>query len=81
MKLGLKAIYWNKWENRNFTPEEPFEGNFEGNDEVANWALVWTPEGSEILQESYVNLVPTAQGGTHVNGLRTGLLEAMTRIL
>jgi len=60
-----------------FFPDEPFEGNFEGNDEVATWALVWAPNENEILQESYVNLVPTIQGGTHVNGLRTGLLEAM----
>jgi topoisomerase IV subunit B len=37
----------------------------------------WLPEGGEIVAESYVNLIPTIQGGTHVNGLRTGLLEAM----
>ncbi|MFP3443212.1 DNA topoisomerase IV subunit B, partial [Pantoea sp. SIMBA_133] len=37
----------------------------------------WLPEGGDAVMESYVNLIPTAQGGTHVNGLRTGLLEAM----
>lgn len=58
-------------------PEEPFEGNFDGKEEALNFALVWTPESSEAFQESYVNLVPTPQGGTHVNGLRTGLLEAI----
>ncbi len=58
-------------------PEEPFVGNFEGNAETAEWALVWNPEGGELVNESYVNLIPTAQGGTHVNGLRMGLTEAI----
>jgi topoisomerase-4 subunit B len=58
-------------------PEDPFTGNFEGNAEAAEWALVWLPEEGELVAESYVNLVPTAQGGTHVNGLRTGLTEAI----
>ncbi len=44
---------------------------------VRSWALLWLPEGGESVQESYVNLIPTAQGGTHVNGLRQGLLDAM----
>ena len=58
-------------------PEEPFTGDLEGNSEAAEWALVWLPEEGEAVTESYVNLIPTAQGGTHVNGLRTGLTEAM----
>ncbi|MGB5537909.1 MAG: DNA topoisomerase IV subunit B, partial [Thiogranum sp.] len=58
-------------------PQEPFTGNFEGNAEAAEWALVWLPEAGELVNESYVNLIPTAQGGTHVNGLRTGLTEAI----
>ena len=58
-------------------PEEPFVGNLEGNAEAASWALVWLPEGGEPVAESYVNLIPTAQGGTHVNGLRMGLTEAV----
>ncbi len=58
-------------------PEEPFLGSFEGNAEAADWAAVWLPEGGEGPQESYVNLIPTSQGGTHVNGFRTGLLEAL----
>jgi len=57
-------------------PEAPFTGEFEGNEEVAQWALAWVPEG-EGVQESYVNLIPTVQGGTHVNGLRSGLTEAL----
>jgi topoisomerase-4 subunit B len=58
-------------------PEEPFVGRLEGNKEAAEWALGWLPEGGELVTESYVNLIPTAQGGTHVNGLRTGLTEAI----
>ena len=58
-------------------PEEPFTGKFEGNAEAAEWALVWLPEGGELVTEGYVNLIPTAQGGTHVNGLRMGLTEAI----
>jgi len=58
-------------------PDEPFIGSLEGNDEVAEWALVWLPEGGDLVTESYVNLIPTAQGGTHVNGLRMGLTEAI----
>jgi topoisomerase-4 subunit B len=58
-------------------PEEPFSGNMAGNHEAAEWALVWLPDGGEPVAESYVNLIPTAQGGTHVNGLRMGLTEAI----
>ena len=58
-------------------PREPFVGSFEGNTEAVDWALVWLPEAGDLLVESYVNLVPTPQGGTHVNGLRSGLLEAV----
>ena len=58
-------------------PEEPFVGSFSATTEAADWAVVWLPEGGEAVAESYVNLVPTAQGGTHVNGLRTGLTEAV----
>jgi len=58
-------------------PEEPFVGSFSGETEAVDWALLWLPEGGELLTESYVNLIPTMQGGTHVNGLRQGLLDAM----
>ncbi|WP_221793041.1 DNA topoisomerase IV subunit B [Oceanobacter mangrovi] len=58
-------------------PAEPFTGSFAGKTEAADWAVHWLPEGGELLQESYVNLIPTAQGGTHVNGFRSGLLDAL----
>ena len=58
-------------------PETPFRSHFEGETEAVDWAIQWLPEGGEVVAESYVNLIPTPQGGTHVNGLRSGLLEAM----
>ncbi|MBL7250628.1 DNA topoisomerase IV subunit B [Alloalcanivorax sp. C16-2] len=62
------------WER---VPSEPFDGAMSGDTEAVDWAVLWLPEGGELVTESYVNLIPTAQGGTHVNGLRSGLLEAM----
>ncbi len=58
-------------------PEEPFTGSLKARQETVDWAVFWLPEGGDLVQESYVNLIPTAQGGTHVNGLRAGLLEAI----
>ncbi|MDD3762871.1 MAG: DNA topoisomerase IV subunit B [Nevskiales bacterium] len=62
-------------------PAEPFVGKFQGKREEVEWALFWLnpEEGArpEPVAESYVNLIPTPQGGTHVNGLRTGLTEAI----
>ena len=58
-------------------PEDPFVGSLAGNHEAVDWAVSWLPEGGDLVGESYVNLIPTAQGGTHVNGLRQGLLDAM----
>ena len=58
-------------------PETPITGSVKGNDEAVDWAIQWLPEGGEGITESYVNLIPTTLGGTHVNGLRTGLLESL----
>ena len=62
-------------------PGTPFVGAFEGNTEAVDWAVVWLPEGDDGAgqgpAESYVNLIPTTLGGTHVNGFRAGLLEAV----
>lgn len=58
-------------------PDPPFVGHVGGEREAADWALAWLPEGGEPVAESYVNLIPTPQGGTHVNGLRGGLTDAV----
>lgn len=74
---GLKDYLAGATQGWESLPEQPFVGDFNGTSEGVSWALQWLPEGGELIQESYVNLIPTAQGGTHVNGLRTGLLDAM----
>jgi topoisomerase-4 subunit B len=58
-------------------PESPFVGHQEGKEEVVSWAAIWLPEQGQEITESYVNLIPTTQGGTHVNGFRRGLLAAV----
>lgn len=58
-------------------PEEPFIGRLDAKHEAVEWALVWRTDEAVPVSESYVNLIPTPQGGTHVNGLRVGLTEAL----
>jgi topoisomerase-4 subunit B len=58
-------------------PEKPFIGHQEGKEEVVSWAVIWLPDQGQMIAESYVNLIPTTQGGTHVNGFRSGLLAAV----
>jgi topoisomerase-4 subunit B len=58
-------------------PAEPFAGTLQGKKEAVEWAIVWRADGGEAILESYVNLIPTPQGGTHVNGFRSGLTEAL----
>jgi topoisomerase-4 subunit B len=74
---GLKDYIADALHGWEVLPAEPFIGAFAAENEAVDWAVQWLPEGGELVQESYVNLIPTPQGGTHVNGLRTGLLEAM----
>jgi topoisomerase-4 subunit B len=58
-------------------PEEPFVGSFASEHEAVDWAVTWLPEGDEVTGESYVNLIPTLQGGTHVSGFRQGVSDAL----
>ena len=58
-------------------PAQPFFSSLKGEHEAVDWAVIWLPEGGETIAESYVNLIPTSQGGTHVNGLRTGITDAI----
>lgn len=74
---GLKDYLAQSLDGLEMVPADPFIGNMEGTTEAASWALVWLPDGGDPVTESYVNLIPTVQGGTHVNGLRTGLTEAV----
>ena len=74
---GLSAYLRDALEDTDIVPDTPFIGSFEGNTEAVDWAVLWLPEGGEGPVESYVNLIPTTLGGTHVNGFRAGLLEAV----
>ena len=74
---GLKDYLAGALHGWEVLPAEPFIGTFAAENEAVDWAVQWLPEGGELVQESYVNLIPTPQGGTHVNGMRTGLLEAL----
>ncbi|MEC9415249.1 MAG: DNA topoisomerase IV subunit B [Pseudomonadota bacterium] len=74
---GLEEYLLEALEKAACVPEPPFSGSVTGDHEAVDWALVWLTDEGTSIAESYVNLVPTAQGGTHVNGLRTGLSNAI----
>ena len=74
---GLLEYLTENLTTKEILPLQPFAGHMQGNDEEASWIIAWAPEVKESFQESYVNLVPTPLGGTHVNGLRTGVLDAL----
>jgi topoisomerase-4 subunit B len=74
---GLQDYLGESLYDKETMPLEPFTESMSGNNEAVDWAVTWLPGGGELVNESYVNLIPTAQGGTHVNGLRTGLTDAL----
>jgi topoisomerase-4 subunit B len=74
---GLRDYLLDALQGTERVPAEAFVGEMTGNNETAAWAVLWLPEGGEPVAESYVNLIPTSQGGTHVNGLRAGLTDAV----
>jgi topoisomerase IV subunit B len=74
---GLKDYLETQLEGWEYLPAEPFVGRFKGDDGEVDWAIVWLPAGGDPIMESYVNLIPTTQDGTHINGFRAGLTDAM----
>jgi topoisomerase-4 subunit B len=74
---GLKDYLLSELAGATTVPEQPFIGHFKGHDHEVDWAVLWLPEDSDVVTESYVNLIPTVAGGTHVNGFRTGLTDAI----
>ncbi len=73
---GLSEYLQSELEDEILLPASPFTGELKGTDSEVSWALCWLP-GGNTLQQSYLNLIPTTLGGTHVNGLRTGLVESL----
>ncbi len=74
---GLRGYLAAAMADADLVPAEAVQGHSENDTAAVTWALQWRADDGELVNESYVNLVPTAQGGTHVNGLRQGLLEAV----
>ncbi|MGH8530232.1 MAG: DNA topoisomerase IV subunit B [Nevskiales bacterium] len=74
---GLRDYLMDSLQGTEALPPEPFMGRSKAERESAEWAVLWLPTGGEPVQESYVNLIPTEQGGTHVNGFRSGLTDAI----
>jgi topoisomerase-4 subunit B len=74
---GLTQYLLDQLKAGEWMPQEPFSGDFKSEHEAAEWAFVWLLEGDHPVTESYVNLIPTIEGGTHVNGLRTGATDAV----
>ena len=74
---GLKDYLLEGLHDHELLPAEPFIGELKGADEEVIWAVIWHPEDNDNIAESYVNLIPTPLGGTHVNGFRTGLLASI----
>ena len=73
---GLQEYFLEAIGGAEIIPTEGFSGSQTVDGETVDWIVSWKPEG-EAMAESYVNLIPTAQGGTHVNGLRTGLTDSI----
>ncbi len=74
---GLKDYLNDALDGLERVPVEGFIGESYAENEGVAWAITWLLEPSETLMESYVNLIPTPQGGTHVNGLRAGATDAI----
>jgi topoisomerase-4 subunit B len=74
---GLADYLMETLSGQELLPPQPFYNSLKGEHEAVDWAVIWLPQGGETITESYVNLIPTSQGGTHVNGLRTGITDAI----
>ncbi|MEZ5553595.1 MAG: DNA topoisomerase IV subunit B [Pseudomonadales bacterium] len=74
---GLKGYLEEALGGAQSVPAEPFMHSAQGNLEAVEWAVKWVVDGAELVTESYVNLIPTTAGGTHVNGFRSGLTDAL----
>jgi len=74
---GLAAYLLDELAAAELLPEAPITGKLKEADREVEWAVAWLPEEGDPVAESYVNLIPTPQGGTHVNGFRSGLTDAM----
>ena len=74
---GIEEYLYDALKETDYLPKEIIFGEFKGDGEEVIWGLAWSETGAPLMTESYVNLIPTMLGGTHVNGLKSGLTEAL----
>jgi topoisomerase-4 subunit B len=74
---GLRDYLLDELGDIPLVPAELFSGKFSDDDKEVEWVVAWLPEAGDLVTESYVNLIPTSLGGTHSNGLRSGLIDAV----
>lgn len=74
---GLGDYLVNQLNGSEKIPDQPIIIHRKSDNSQIDWVVLWSPEADEAIAESYVNLIPTEMGGTHVNGLRTGMTDAM----
>jgi topoisomerase-4 subunit B len=74
---GIKDYLQTTLDGLDCLPSSPFVASFKSKEDQLDCALTWTENNTNITTESYVNLIPTIGGGTHVNGLRSGLTDAL----
>ena len=74
---GIKDYLQATLDGLDCLPSSPFVTSFKSKEDQLDCALTWTENNTNITTESYVNLIPTIGGGTHVNGLRSGLTDAL----
>ena len=73
----LGAYLVEELEKEERIPAEPITATKSDDNDAVDYALCWAPNAEEMIAESYVNLIPTIEGGTHVNGLRAGVAQAL----
>ena len=74
---GLRDYFCASLGAAQMAPSEPFTGDYREDQGEVEWVVAWITDGGDSITESYVNLIPTPQGGTHLSGFRTGLTEAI----
>ena len=75
---SLSSYLLTQTQDAEIVPNPPFDGSFSQPESEVEWAVTWNVDSADkLLHESFVNLIPTPEGGTHVNGFRSGLLIAL----
>lgn len=76
-KDGFAQYFQTLFADKSLLLAEDFSGSYQGEKRELSWRLNWSMDDAVVVGESYVNLVPTPAGGSHVSGLRAGLASAV----